>query len=94
MALEAKLEFSEQANRSRMIATRLESLARELGAQPSFEAIQRAVRTAMRWKVAEADQWREGAGRRRLSQRGLRRAHFRPRRSAGTQSTELRLPIA
>lgn len=66
MALEAKLEFREQSDRSRRIASRLDEMSARLGENPSSDEIQTAARAAMRLLVAEADQWREGAGRRRL----------------------------
>ena len=66
MALEAKLEFKEQSARSEMIAERLNALATELGPSPTFEALQGAARAALRWHLAEASHWREGAERRQL----------------------------
>jgi hypothetical protein len=66
MALEAKLEFTEQSSRSRVIAERLETLAAQLGREPRLHMLQGAARTAMGWLVSEANQWREGANRRRL----------------------------
>jgi hypothetical protein len=67
MALEAKLQFDEQAERSAALVGRLRALAREVGPAPSLEQAQGAFREAAEWLLAEADQWREGAGRRRLS---------------------------
>ncbi|MGE5502617.1 MAG: DUF4231 domain-containing protein [Ignavibacteriales bacterium] len=66
MALEAKLEFEDQSLRSRIIAAKLEALQLELGERPTSTAMQGAARKAIRWLSAEADQWREGAARRRL----------------------------
>jgi len=66
MALEAKLEFDDQSARSTGIANRLDALAGKLGAAPSFEDLQGAARTAMRWHLAEASKWGEGIERRRL----------------------------
>ncbi|HEX5378147.1 MAG TPA: hypothetical protein VFW47_06210 [Phenylobacterium sp.] len=66
MALEAKLEFNEQSERSQAIAERLDKLAASLGEAPSFSDLQGAARTAMRWHLAQESHWREGAGRRRL----------------------------
>jgi hypothetical protein len=66
MALEAKLEFKEQSERSHRISNELEDLRLRLGPEPSFDALQGAARLAMRLHVAEASQWGEGVGRRRL----------------------------
>lgn len=66
MALEAKLEFKEQSERSQRVAAHLEQLASRLDPEPSFSGLQSAARAAMRWHIAEASQWREGAQRRRL----------------------------
>ena len=66
MALEAKLEFKEQSERSERIAERLDDLAMRLGPEPSFDNLQSAARAAMQWHMAEESHWREGASRRRL----------------------------
>lgn len=66
MALEAKLEFKEQSERSRGIADRLNGLGKRLGETPSFGDLQSAARIAMGWHITEASHWREGASRRRL----------------------------
>lgn len=66
MALEAKLEFKEQSERSQRISRELESLRTRLGPEPSFDSLQGAARLAMRLHLAEASQWGEGVGRRRL----------------------------
>jgi hypothetical protein len=66
MALEAKLEFKEQSERSQRVSGELESLRQRLGPQPSFDSLQGAARLAMRLHLAEASQWGEGVGRRRL----------------------------
>lgn len=66
MALEAKLEFKEQSERSERIAERLDDLAIRLGPEPSFDNLQSAARAAMQWHMAQENHWREGAGRRRL----------------------------
>ena len=70
MALEAKLEFEEQAERSRALALRLSELQREAGDAPSLARLQALLLRAMSWLAAEADQWREGAVRRRLVRGG------------------------
>ncbi|MDB5451818.1 MAG: hypothetical protein JWO33_396 [Caulobacteraceae bacterium] len=66
MALEAKLEFGEQSERSKRIAAALETLARRLGPSPSFDELQHVARAAMRLHIAESSHWREGVSRRRL----------------------------
>lgn len=66
MALEAKLEFKEQSERSQRIAKQLDGLRDQLGETPSFDDLQGAARAAMRLHLAEASQWGEGVGRRRL----------------------------
>jgi hypothetical protein len=66
IALEAKLEFSEQSNRSKRIADSLDALASRMGPAPSWEQVQCAAREAMAIHMADASHWREGAGRRRL----------------------------
>lgn len=66
MALESKLEFKEQSERSERIADSLDELAARLPAEPSFDELQNAARAAMRLHIAEASHWREGASRRRL----------------------------
>lgn len=66
MALEAKLEFKEQSDRSQRVAAHLEQLAGRLDPEPSFSGLQSAARAAMRWHITEASRWQEGAQRRRL----------------------------
>jgi len=66
MALEAKLEFKEQSERSERIAERLDDLAMQLGPEPSFDKLQSAARAAIQWHMSEESHWREGASRRRL----------------------------
>lgn len=66
MALEAKLEFKEQSERSERIAERLDDLAVRLGPEPSFDNLQSAARAAMQWHMTQENHWREGASRRRL----------------------------
>lgn len=66
MAMEAKLEFAEQSERSQRVATHLDELSRRIEPDPSFSRLQSAARSAMRWHIAEASQWGEGAQRRRL----------------------------
>lgn len=66
MALEAKLQFEEQAERSSAVAARLETLADALPSDLTLEAAQGAIRASAELLVAEADQWQEGGGRRRL----------------------------
>jgi len=66
MALEAKLQFEEQTERSSVVAARLEDLARQLPGRLTLESAQAALRGAAEILVAEADQWQEGGSRRRL----------------------------
>jgi hypothetical protein len=66
MALEAKLEFGEQSERSKRIAHALDRLTRRLGVSPSFDDLQNTARAAMRLHIAEAGHWKEGVSRRRL----------------------------
>lgn len=70
MALEARLQFEEQAERSAQLVDRLRRLEAEVDARPQLEAAQGAFRAAAEWLLAEADQWREGSVRRRLSRGG------------------------
>ena len=70
MALEAKLQFEEQTERSSVVAARLEELARQLPASLTLESAQAALRGAAELLVAEADQWQEGGSRRRLFRGG------------------------
>jgi hypothetical protein len=69
MALEAKLEFEHQAERSAELAERLDELGATLQAADWVER-QSAARRAIEWLLAEADQWREAVGRRRLFRGG------------------------
>lgn len=66
VALEAKLEFSEQSARSTRIAAALDVIASRIQARPTWEELQLAVRQAMAIHIADARHWLEGAGRRRL----------------------------
>lgn len=70
LALEAKLEFGEQAERSHAIAVRLQTILDRLRGAEDLEAARGAINTAFGWVLTEADQWREGAGRRRLFRGG------------------------
>jgi len=69
IALEAKLEFEEQAERSTTLVARLDELADRLPA-PNLEALQATARDAIEHLLSEADQWREGARRRQLTRGG------------------------
>lgn len=70
LALEAKLEFGEQAERSHSVATRLQKILHRLDATQDVGAARGAIGSAFGWVLTEADQWREGAGRRRLFRGG------------------------
>ena len=66
MALEAKLEFGEQSNRSGRISKSLERLAARLGPTPAHDELQSVARTAISLHLAETIQWGEGVDRRQL----------------------------
>ena len=70
LALEATLSLEEQAQRSRLLATRLELILVDLGSATSLEAHQAAAKAAIRLQRAQEDHWTEGAGRRRLYRAG------------------------
>jgi hypothetical protein len=70
LALEATLSLDEQAQRSQLLATRLELIVVELGSAASLEAHQAAAKAAIRLQRAQEDHWTEGAGRRRLYRGG------------------------
>jgi hypothetical protein len=67
IALEAKLEFEEQAERSADLAGRLDELIAAVPENPNLATLQAAARMAIDMLLAEADQWREGARRRQLT---------------------------
>ena len=66
LALEAALALGEQAERSRVLARRLEAIVADLGPATSLEAHQAAAKAAIRLQRAQENQWTEGAERRRL----------------------------
>jgi hypothetical protein len=66
LALEAALALGEQAERSRVLARRLEAIVSDLGPATSLEAHQAAAKAAIRLQRAQENQWTEGAERRRL----------------------------
>lgn len=70
LALEATLSLDEQAQRSQLLATRLELIVVDLGSATSLEAHQAAAKAAIRLQRAQEDHWTEGAGRRRLYRGG------------------------
>jgi hypothetical protein len=70
LALEATLSLAEQARRSELLASRLRSIAEDLGPEPGLEAFQSAVRRAIRLARSQEDHWLESAGRRRLYRGG------------------------
>jgi hypothetical protein len=69
MALEAKLEFADRAERSARLSARLTELAQQVGGGGRHE-IEAAAHEAFECLIAEADQWREAATRRRLVRGG------------------------
>jgi len=70
LALEATLSLAEQAKRSEALAIRLESIVQGLGPAPRIDALQAAIKTAIRLARAQEDHWLEGTGRRRLYRAG------------------------
>lgn len=66
MALEAKLQFGEQSERSAKVADSLQHLADALPGDMTLEAAQAALRGASEVLVAEAEQWQEAGSRRGL----------------------------
>lgn len=70
LALEATLALGEQAERSRVLAVRLETIVDDLGPLPGLEAQQSAAKAAIRLQRAQENHWAEGAVRRRLLRAG------------------------
>jgi hypothetical protein len=70
LALEATLALGEQAERSRVLAVRLEAIVDDLGPEPNLEAHQSAAKAAIRLQRAQENHWAEGAVRRRLMRAG------------------------
>jgi hypothetical protein len=70
LALEATLALGEQARRSRILATQLDSLMAASGSAQSLERLQALARTAIRLQRVQEDHWTEGAARRRLFRGG------------------------
>ena len=70
LALEATLSLGEQAQRSRVLAGRLDILAKDVGAAARLEAVQAAAKAAIRLQQQQEDHWTEGAVRRRLFRGG------------------------
>ena len=70
LALEATLSLGEEAQRSDVLAARLEVLASGLAPEPSLPALQNAAAAAIRLQRAQEDHWLEGAIRRRLVRGG------------------------
>ena len=70
LALEATLSLEEQAQRSKVLAAQLDVIADKVGAEPTLDDFQAAIRSAMRLTRAQEDHWMEGSGRRRLYRGG------------------------
>ena len=70
LALEATLSLGEQAQRSRILAARLEALAHDIRSPPKLETYQAAAKAAIRLQRAQEDHWTEGVVRRRLFRGG------------------------
>lgn len=66
LALEATLSLSEQAERGRVLAVRLESIIADIVQPAGLDAYQAAAKAAIRLQRAEENHWAEGASRRRL----------------------------
>ena len=66
LALEATLSLAEQAERSRVLAVRLEAIVADLGPGAGLEAHQAAVKAAIRLQRAQENHWAEAAERRKL----------------------------
>jgi hypothetical protein len=66
LALEATLALSEEAQRSQILAARLEGLMADLGPKPTLEGFQALAKAAIRLQRAQEDHWTEGTARRRL----------------------------
>ena len=70
LALEATLSLGEEAQRSNMLAARLERLAAGLRPDSGLDVLQNTARAAIRLQRAQEDHWAEGAIRRRLVRGG------------------------
>ncbi len=70
LALEATLSLGEEAQRSAVLAARLQSLEDGLSEDLSLPALQNAASAAIRLQRAQEDHWLEGAIRRRLVRGG------------------------
>ena len=70
LALEATFALSEEAERSKVLAVRLEGLTADIGDNPALEAYQAAAKAAVRLQRAQEDHWAEGTVRRRLFRGG------------------------
>jgi hypothetical protein len=66
IALEATLSLSEDAQRSRVLAARLESLGAEVPADAGLERLQSVARQAIRLQRRQEDHWSEETLRRRM----------------------------
>ena len=70
LALEATFALSEEAERRKVLAVRLEGLTADIGDNPALEAYQAAAKAAVRLQRAQEDHWAEGTVRRRLFRGG------------------------
>jgi hypothetical protein len=70
MALEATLSLSEQAQRSRVLAGRLEGLSSHHAPEARLERLQAIAKSAIRLQRVQEDHWAEDAARRRLLRGG------------------------
>jgi hypothetical protein len=70
LALEATLALAEQSRRSGILASRLKSIADDLGPDPGLDAVQGAVKRAIHLARSQEEHWMQAAGRRRLLRGG------------------------
>jgi len=70
LALEATLSLGEEAQRSKMLAARLEGVAAGLAPGSGLDALQNVAKAAIRLQRAQEEHWAEGAVRRRLVRGG------------------------
>jgi hypothetical protein len=70
LALEATLSLAEQARRSGVLASRLNTIVDEVGEDPGLDAVQIAVRRTIRLARSQEEHWMQGTGRRRLYRGG------------------------
>jgi hypothetical protein len=70
LALEATLSLTEQTARSRQLAERLQRIGATVDGSAGLEALQAAIRSAIRLERAQEQHWADDASRRRLFRGG------------------------